>query len=250
MPLSAEDLILIDGRIEARFADLRIHREAFDRLEASSTRLDAAVARLAEGQSKLEAAVTRLTEGQSKLEAAVARLTEGQAKLFEGQAKLFEGQAKLFEGQARLEAAVARLTEGQAKLFEGQDALRREVGALSENVGFGLEELAATFLPAFLEKHEGLRISALARAFVPEDSPQAEEVDLAGTARRNGDVLTVVVECKGRIYGREVREFEERLARIEPSLPHPVFPVMVAYVVHPSAKRESGRIRFVSSHQL
>ena len=145
---------------------------------------------------------------------------------------------------------MARLTESQARLFDGLSALRKEVASLSQNVGFGLEELAATFLSSFLEKHAGLRLVTLERAFLPADSANPEEVDLLGTAWRDGEPVSVVVECKGRVYAAEVNGFLAKTRRISPHLPHPPFPVMVSYVVHPSAKRATDQIHFVTSHQL
>jgi len=135
-------------------------------------------------------------------------------------------------------------------LSEGLIALRKEVASLSQNAGFGLEELAATFLPSYLEKHEGLRVAGLERAFLPEGSTNPEEIDLVGTAQRNGDTVSVVVECKARVYAGEANAFLAKLQRIAAHLPHPPYPVMVAYVVHPSAQRATDRIRFVTSHQL
>ena len=222
MALTDHDLEIIDAHIGSRLRDLQLQREDFGRFEI-------AVTHLTEGQAKLEAAVARLTDGQAKFEAAVTRLTDG--------------QAKLFEGQAKLEAAVARL-------FDGMDMLRKEVASLSQNVGFGLEELARTFLPAYLAQHEGIHIEQFDRAFLPEGSANPEEVDLLGTGRRNGDLLTVIVECKGRVYAAEVSRSLAKIERIAPTLAHPAYPVMVAYVVHPSARSAADRIRFVTSHQL
>ena len=229
MAFTEEELRAIHDRIDLRLRSLELQRD-------DSSRLGAAIVRLTEGQAML-------TEGQTKLEAAVARLTEGQAKLEAAVARLTEGQAKLFEGQAKLEAAVARL-------FDGMDSLRKEVASLSQNVGFGLEELARTFLPAYLEKYEGIQLDHLDRAFLPEGSANPEEVDLLGTARRGGEQVTVVVECKGRIYAAEATRFLAKLDRLRPVLPHPPYAVMVGYVVHPSARPQEGRIRFVTSHQL
>ena len=74
---------------------------------------------------------------------------------------------------------------------------------------------------------------------------------LLGAARRNGEVVSVVVECKARIYAGEVQAFLRKLARLGPHLPHPPYGVMVGYVVHPSAERASaGAVRFVTSHQI
>ena len=104
--------------------DFRILRESID---ANVSRLDTALARLAEAQERSESRIEELTTAQARTEAKVAELAAAQARteakveaLAEAQARTEAKVAELAEAQTRTEAKVAELAEGQARLTEAQ----------------------------------------------------------------------------------------------------------------------------------
>jgi hypothetical protein len=154
----------------------------------------------------------------------------------------------LAAAQARTDATVKELAAAQARTEHSLLDLRRAVGSLSDNVGFGLEELATIVLPALLEQEEGIRVERFTRRFLL--TPAGEEVvDLYAEARRNGEVLVVVGEVKSRIYEAEVRRFAAKISRLQAVLPGRALPVLFGFVVHPSARAaaSSSGIRVVAS---
>ena len=259
-----ERLTEAQARTEARVESLeegqRSMQAAIERLTEAQARTEARVESLEEGQRSMQAAIERLTEAQARTEARVESLEEGQRSMQAAIERLAEAQARtearvesLEEGQRSMQAAIERLAEAQArtdraveKLTTGMTALRQEVGALSENVGFGLEGIARITLPGYLERH--LEIEVLGplgeelnpRQFGPEG--QEEEFDLYGVGVRAGKDLTIVGEVKSRIYSDDVRRFLERIERVRPSLPDNHLPVLFGYNIHPRAREEAEKV--------
>jgi chromosome segregation ATPase len=73
--------------------------------------------------------------------------------LASAQRELAHAQAKTEERVGRLEDAVERLAQAQAKTEEALKELAMQVGKLSDNVGFSLEDVAKVVLPGYLERH-------------------------------------------------------------------------------------------------
>jgi hypothetical protein len=113
--------------------------------------------------------------------------------------------------------------------------LRREVGALAHNVGFGLEELGGIVLPGVLDRDHGVLVTgAFERAFV-RTSAGEEELDLVAAGEKDGKPVRVVVESKSRAYEADVRSFAARAKRVSEALGETVVPVLFGFVIHPTA---------------
>ncbi len=144
----------------------------------------------------------------------------------------------LAEAQARTEREVS-------KLAEGMNALRQQVGALSENIGFGLEGIARITLPGYLERHLDVKVlgplgeELNPRILGPEG--QEEEFDLYGVGIRDGKEVTIVGEVKSRIYSDDVHSFLQRMERVGPALPEATLPVLFGYNIHPRAREEAEK---------
>lgn len=55
-----------------------------------------------------------------------------------------------------LAQAQARTEQQIEKLVQAQQNLAQQVGVLSDNIGYGLEDIARVVLPGYLERHLGL----------------------------------------------------------------------------------------------
>jgi hypothetical protein len=131
-----------------------------------------------------------------------------------------------------------------------QKETRREVGRLSDTVGFTLEDIARVVLPGYLERHLGVRVERLRRKHFTVNGAEYE-VDLYGVGQRDGTKVTVLGEVKHRIYTREVKSFARLLARVTPLVRTEVVKVMFGFLVHPSAEevaKEAG-ITLVASYE-
>ncbi len=207
--------------------------------------MQASIQALAEAQARTEERVGSLEEGQRAMQASIQVLAEAQARTEERVGSLEEGQRAMQASIQALAEAQARTEEEVCKFSQGMDALRQQVGALSENVGFGLEGIARTVLPGYLERHLDMKVlGPLGEELNPHllgPEGKEEEFDLYGVGLREGKEVTIVGEVKSRIYSDDVYGFLQRIKRVRRDLPDETLPVLFGYNIHPRARQEAEK---------
>jgi chromosome segregation ATPase len=250
---SLRQLAAAQARTEARVQELA----------AAQARTEARVQELAAAQARTEARLEELAGAQARTEARLEELAGAQART-EGSLKELAAEVKgLAAAQARTEASLKELAAevkglaagqrelavGQKELAAGQKELRTAVGALSDNVGFGLEQLAAIVLPAQLERDERTILTTEFERRLVSTAAGEEEVDLWAQGERDGAAVQVVGEVKSRVYATDVKRFVQKAERVQATLEAPVLRLMFGFVVHPSAREvaEHLGVRVVAS---
>jgi len=200
------------------------------------------LAKLVEVQAKAEERLTRLEEAVTRLEAAVQRLAEAQAKTEEIVTRLEKVVEKLAEAQARSEE---RLTRLEVSFHE----LARQVGKLSDTIGFGLEDIAKVVLPGWLSRHEGIEVEELTRTFMEVDG-EVVEINLYGEGVKDGEPVVILGESRSRIYENDVKEFDESVEKVKRVIPHRVYKLLFGYWIHPKAQREAANrgLKLIASY--
>jgi predicted nuclease with TOPRIM domain len=269
-----EELAQAQARTEQRLNELAQAQarteQRLEELAQAQARTDAAVQQLVQAQARteqrveqLEGAMQRLAEAQARteerldrLEAAVERLAEAQARTEErldrleaAVERLAEAQARTEERVDRLEAAVERLAEAQARTEQALQQLATQVGALSDNVGYGLEDIARVVLPGYLKQRYGVTVERLERRIFSVDG-QRFDVDLYAEGRRGRRRIVVLGEVKARIYAREVHYFQQVLQAVRPQLPAEPLPVLFGYFIDLSAMEAAqDQILLIAAYQ-
>jgi exonuclease VII small subunit len=167
-------------------------------------------------------------------------LRSGQARLEEGQARLTEAIQKLTERHDSLELAVQKLAEAQARTEEALQELSRQVGRLSDTVGFGLEDIARVVVPGWLYRHEGIELENLTRKFIKVNGEELE-INLYGEGSKGGAKITILGEAKSRIYSSDVEGFDRLAEKVKRFVPNNTYKLMFGYYVHPSAEQEAKK---------
>jgi len=256
--------------VDDRVREIRVTREDFDRLTQTVAQLAQAQARteqrleeLAQAQARteerldrLEAAVERLAEAQARTDAAVQQLAKRVDQLAEAQARTEQRLNELAQAQARteqrveqLEGAMQRLAEAQARTEQALQQLATQVGALSDNVGYGLEDIARVVLPGYLKQRYGVTVERLERRIFSVDG-QRFDVDLYAEGRRGRRRIVVLGEVKARIYAREVHYFQQVLQAVRPQLPAEPLPVLFGYFIDLSAMEAAqDQILLIAAYQ-
>jgi len=229
--------------VDDRTKDIRVSREDFNELRAIVTDLASAQRELAHAQAKTEERVGRLED-------AIERLAQAQAKTEERVGRLEDAVERLAQAQAKTEVRVEELAEAQAKTEEALKELAMQVGKLSDNIGFSLEDVAKVVLPGYLERHLHIYVDVLDRRFFFVDGKEVE-INLYGVGKKDGKEITILGEVKSRIYEREVNKFIRDVASVLPVIKGEVLKVMFGYLVHPyAAKRgEAEDVILVASYQ-
>ena len=201
--------------VDERIRRIEVRRSDFEELKAVTERIDKSLETLAAAQARTE----------NTLEALAGR-TDNLDKSMEA----------LAAAQARTEQAVQNLA--------------KQVGRLSDHVGFGLEDIARVVAPGYLLRHHGIEMEEFERRFLSINGQQLE-IDLYADGRRNSRKIVVIGEVKSRIYAREVKQFARKLERLKPHLSKEAFGLLFGYWIHPSASIEAKKhaIELIASYQ-
>lgn len=226
--LTAETYRAIVAIVDERLKEIRVTREDFDRLSQ-------ALAQLTAVQARTEERVGQLGGRMDRVEAVLERLAEA--------------QARTEERVSRLEEAVAKLAEAQVRTEQVLQQLSLQVKALSDNVGYGLEDIARVVLPGYLRYRYGVAVERLERRLFQVDG-QVVDLDLYGEGKRGRQRVVVVGEVKSRIYAREVQQFQKLLQLIRPQLPAKPLPLMFGYFIDLSAMEVADqKVLLIASYQ-
>ncbi len=214
-------------------------------------------AELAEAQRRTEEQVRELSEFQRRAheefqeyrkqtDVRFAELAEFQRRAYE-EFQEFRKQtdarfAELAEAQRRTEEQVANLTKEVRALAKSHKDLQKQVGGMSLSFGYVLENEAIKKLPDLLLRDYGIQVEGkLRRQFVRDKSGREIEVNLFGTGRRNGEVVTIVGESKAQLSKNDIDRFLRRtLGSLEGVYPT-LFPVLVTHMVSESDAERHAR---------
>jgi septation ring formation regulator EzrA len=248
-----EELAQAQARTEQRLNELAQAQarteQRLEELAQAQARTDAAVQQLVQAQARTEQRVEQLEGAMQRLAEAQARTEERLDRLEAAVERLAEAQARTEERVDRLEAAVERLAEAQARTEQALQQLATQVGALSDNVGYGLEDIARVVLPGYLKQRYGVTVERLERRIFSVDG-QRFDVDLYAEGRRGRRRIVVLGEVKARIYAREVHHFQQVLQAVRPQLPAEPLPVLFGYFIDLSAMEAAqDQILLIAAYQ-
>jgi len=236
-------------RVEAAVEKLADAQQAS---EGRLTRVESAVERLTEAHqasegrlTRVESAVERLTETQQRTEQQMSELTKAQQRTEQKMSELADAQqrteqqmSEFTKAQQRTEKQMSKLADAQERTEKVMANLGQMVGSLVNTFGFNFEEFVAALLPPYLKRHFGVADLTLDRRYFDLGEGYPEEVDLAGEGQRDGQPITVLVECHSTIGGSETRRLDDKLGAIATSLaPRQAARVIVAMNVHPTAEQ-------------
>ena len=191
--------------------DFRILRESID---ANVSRLDTAMARLAEAQGRTEVKVAELAEGQSRLADAQARTEVRMNELAQAQARTEDRMNELAQAQARTEDRMNELAQAQARtedrmneLADAQARTEQEVRTLAEamqRLTIRTDTvLGRTFEIEFRERLSAYLGRFLRRGKVVANDTLLDAIEPRVTAGEADDFLRADIVAKGLVDGVE-----------------------------------------------
>jgi len=208
-------------------------RDAIKQLTEAQSRTEEKVEQLAGAQSKTEEKLDQLAEAQNKTEKRLEQLAEAQNKTEKRLEQLAKGQIQLAEAQRKTEEELAKLT-----IVVGQ--VQKNLGGLSDSVGFMLEDRGYKALPALLEERFGIEVQGkLIRTYLENARGLREEVNIYGKGLRDSSELVVIGESKSQLSEKHIDRFERKLARLTPVFKVEVFPLMITYMAEPETMKRA-----------
>lgn len=198
---------------------------------------------------RLESRMDRVEAILETLAMRVDQLAQAQARTEQRVEELAQAQARTEQRLEALAARVDQLALAQARTEQSLQQLATQVGALAENVGYGLEDIARVVLPGYLKHRYGITVDRLERRIFQVDG-QTLDVDLYAEGRQQRRRVVVLGEVKSRIYAREVGQFQKLLQLIQPQLPAQPLPLMFGYFIDLSAMEAAkAEILLIASYQ-
>ena len=242
-------LATLHEETDRRFAELA---EAQKRTEQRLDSLTQRVEELAEAQKKTEQRldslaerVEELAEAQKRTEARVEELAEAQKKTEQRLDSLAERVEELAEAQAKTERTVQNL-------IVRVDDISKQLGGLSNTVGYSLEDKSYKPLRRILEQEYGVKLGRLHRRNLVYSPDRYDEINIFGEAQKNGKKLYVIGECKAQFGVRDVDKFLGLIERAREYLKGDILPLTLAYQYHPQAEEKLKQlgIRVFWSYEL
>ncbi len=219
----------LDSKSARKIAELmgRIYEDLLNTVTKTEfNELKEIVRDLSEAQKRTEIKVEELAEAQKRTEIKVEELVEAQKRTEETMKELAEAQKKS-------EAAIQFLTKSVK-------TIQKEVGGLSNTVGFHLEDLAYKALPALLLRDLNIEVKdRLKRKFYTFLDGREEELNIYGKGIRNTDRKEVYIigEGKAHLGKKDIDVFLKRLKRLEQELKSEIVPLMISYSIRPEVEK-------------
>ena len=188
---------------------------------------------LAEIERNREESITRkefLNFGE-KTEESFQRVWKTIEELSEAQKRTEKRVEELAQAQQRTEEALRKLTLRV-------DDLAQQVGGISHTVGYGLEDRSYRQLKKILKRDFNINTEKLYRKNIVYSENKFDEVNIYGEAKKNGEKLFVIGECKAQFGPKDVTRFLKLIDRLKPRLNGTIFPIALAYHYHPHAEKK------------
>lgn len=174
--------------------------------------------------------VQNLAQTQARTEARVDTLSQRMEELAQAQARTEARVEELAHAQAKTEAEVR-------KLAKSHQQLQKQVGGLSDSVGYGIEDRLMPFIPEYARLEYGLKVDSLERRNVEYPSGKYDEVNILASGRINGDTAHLIAECKAKPGKKDAVKFAKMLERLAEVLEGRFFPLLIGYTFAPEVER-------------
>ncbi len=179
----------------------------------------------------LKDAVKILAEAQARTETRMEELAEAQARTETRMEELTVVQTRTEERLGYLTEAQTRTEKTLNKLVLDHDDTRKQLGGLSNTVGYTLENAAYRTLPALLETDYDITVQdKLTRAYLRDNRGRSVEVNIYGRGSKNGRDVIILGESKSQLSANHIDHFiSNRLAHLKPLFEN-VFPLLITHM--------------------
>lgn len=143
---------------------------------------------------------------------------------------------ELAEAQKRTETEVRELAKDIRGLTRSHKDLQRQVGGISNTIGYELEDKSYPILPALLKRDFGAEVGRLYRRFLLYPDGRDDEINIYGEGKRNGQKVYVIGEAKAQLGRRDVDRFVRMLKRVQAFLDAELIPLVLTYAAHPKVE--------------
>lgn len=186
----------------------------------------------------LATSIGELTQAQTRTEARVDTLAVRMEELALAQTRADKRMEELAHAQQQTEIALGKLTDTAVDM-------RKQLGGLAMDVGYGIEDRLMPHLPAFCERMFGIRADVVDRRYIIYPDGRHDEANLYIEGEHAGQRVTLIGECKAQPGKRDFDRFAGLLGRVRETRDQDVLGIMVGYQ-YPPEVAEYARANYPS----
>jgi len=209
--------------------------------------LKAIVRELVEAQKKTEIRMEELVEAQKKTEVRMEELAEAQKKT---EVKMEE----LAEAQKKTEVRMEELAEAQKETKLEIRNLRKQVGGLTMDVGYGIEDRIMPYICDFGKKEFDTDIKLVERRNLVYPDGNYDEINIYAEGMKQGKPVFIIGECKAQPGKKDFDKFNQITARVKKVISGDVYMFITGYSFSPDveiyAKKKYPFIRTYRTYEF
>jgi uncharacterized coiled-coil protein SlyX len=163
--------------------------------------------------------------------------------LAQAQARTEARVEELAQAQARTEARIEELAQAQTKteeelrkLAKSHNSLKKQVGGISDAVGYGLEDRLMPFISDFARLEYGLEVDSVDRQNVVYGPGKYDEVNILASGWIDGEVAHLIGECKTKPGKKDADHFAAMLKRLAKVLEGRFFSLLIGFTYAPEVE--------------
>jgi len=197
--------------------------------------------------NELRDIVKDLAMAQKRTEKRIEELAEAQKRTEKRVEELAKSQRELAEAQRR--------TENEVKtLVVAVKDIRKQLGGLSTDVGYGIEDRLMPYMHDFGKKEFGIDVSLVDRRNLLYPDGNYDEVNIYVEGEKQGGSAWIIGECKAQPGKKDFDRFSEMTQRAKTLLHGEVHTFLVGYHFAPEveiyAKKEYPHIRMCRTFEF
>ncbi len=242
-PKMKDILFCFMDEIEEKTSIIAVGRGDFDELKnvvrqlaESQNRTEHRVEELAVAQNRTEHRLEELAVAQNRTEHQLEELAVAQNRTEHRLEELAVAQNRTEHRLEELAVAQKQTEIAVTALVVGQEKLRSELGGLSMDVGYGIEDKMIPHLRQFALHEFGIEVTLVDRRNVFYPDGNHDEVNLYVEGKKDGHTQYLIGECKAQPGKKDFDKFSQELKRLQSVLKGEITPFMVGYHFAPEVE--------------
>jgi len=230
-------------------------------LGEAQKRTELRVEELAEAQKRTELRVEELAEAQKRTELRVEELAEAQKRtelrleeLAEAQKRTELRMEELAEAQKKIELRMESLVKAQNKIEAEVRDVKKQLGGLTADVGYGIEDKIMPYIRDFGKKEFGSDIRLVERKNLVYPDGKYDEINIYAEGLKKGKPAFLIGECKAQPGKKDFDRFAKIAERVKKILSGDIYAFIVGYSFSPEievyAKEKYPHIRTYKTYQF
>ena len=176
--------------------------------------------------NELKDIVKELAEAQKRTEIKIEELAEAQ--------KQTNKEIKeLAEAQKQTEKEIKELAVSHKQLVEDHKETRRQLGGITQSIGYGLEDKIIPLMPEFVKNHYGIDAHIVERKNLIYPDGNFDELNIYVEGTKDGKEIFVIGECKAQPGKKDADKFHALGERVKNVLTGQIFFFLSGYSFDP-----------------